>query len=453
LAFQIREEGSSREIGRKVLLGNASRTVRRLIAEISKVTQVLKTNHLKRITADSAILLSFVVALEIVIMISPFALVFYSVFNPLLLALNQSPITRWLTAFFLPHMLVPPTDVLKVIRVSGSVFFVLGMLVFFVCAGQVYIGKLFTKGTATKGLYAFIRHPQYVGLAFAALGLAIMWARFLTLVLFAVMLLLYYFLARDEERRMMSRFGETYSLYMARTGMFVPRVIERLFLKRSGQGGHVPVWQSVGISVPLVAIIIGCGFMLRFYTIHNLPLIRIGGVDVIPIMSDDSSNIRYLMPAVLEDSVAASKLRVLPNSPRHRLLAYFIPIDYVMQGMIANTGDEWKLFEQHKTIGMIADYVLHPFAHLEGGHSHHMDVSQMKHGPEMYALPVMKRRAIFIDISTDGEELASPYDDFDINVQRTPLFFVDVHLHTAEILHVQDLPKATGWGSVPTPMF
>lgn len=221
----------------------------------------VKTNLLRRITADSAILLSFVVALEIVIMISPFALVFYSAFNPFLLALNQSPLTRWLTAFFLPHMIVPPTDVLKLIRILGSVFFVLGMVVFLVCAGQVYIGKLFKRGTATKGLYIFIRHPQYVGLALAALGLAIMWARLLTLVLLAAMLLLYYFLAKDEERRMMHRFGETYSPYKARTGMFVPRTIERLFTKSSEKQNRVSVGKTLGISVALFVVVVGCGFI------------------------------------------------------------------------------------------------------------------------------------------------------------------------------------------------
>jgi len=51
-------------------------------------------NIAKRAAAGSAILLSFIVALEIVIMISPFALFFYSVFNPFLLVLNQSPATR-----------------------------------------------------------------------------------------------------------------------------------------------------------------------------------------------------------------------------------------------------------------------------------------------------------------------------------------------------------------------
>ena len=31
--------------------------------------------------------------------------------------------------------------------------------------------------------------------------------------------------------------------------------------------------------------------------------------------------------------------------------------------------------------------------------------------------------------------------EFGINVHRTPLFFVDVHLHTGEVLNVQDLPR------------
>ena len=154
----------------------------------------------KRFAWISAIFLSFIVAFEIAIMISPFAFFFYAAFNPFLLALNQSWMTRWLTAFFLPHMVVPPNEALTVLRILGSVFFVGGMLIFLVCAGQVYLGKLLRKGVATRGLYTLIRHPQYLGLGLAALGLAIMWPRFLTLALFGVMLFLYYLLAKDEGR-------------------------------------------------------------------------------------------------------------------------------------------------------------------------------------------------------------------------------------------------------------
>lgn len=408
-------------------------------------------NTISRFTANSAIVLSFIVALEIVIMISPFAFFFYAVFNPFLLALNQSGITRWLTAFFLPHMIVPPNEVLIVIRILGSVFFVAGMLVFLVCAMQVYLGKLLKKGTATKGLYALVRHPQYLGLAFAALGLAIMWPRFLTLVLLAVMLLLYYVLAKDEERRMMNRFGESYKDYMNRTGMFVPRPIERVFIKNPNPQPGLGIGKVVVIFVALFTVLVGSGFILRAYTVQHLPLQQISNIDVITITPEDSTTANELVPPILQDSVVASRLKSLPSTADHRLLAYFIPINYVMQGMIANTGDEWKLFEQHKTIGMITEYILHPFAHLTAGHGHH--TANMKHGPEMYALPQMKRRVIFIEVSAENRELKSPSDDFDINLKRTPLFFVDVHLHTAEILQVQDTPTGSGWGSVPTPMF
>jgi hypothetical protein len=135
----------------------------------------------------------------------------------------------------------------------------------------------------------------------------------------------------------------------------------------------------------------------------------------------------------------------------HRLLAYFIPVDYVMQGMIADTGPEWKLFQHHKTFRMIAEYILHPFAHLTGGHQHMMNMAH--HESSLHNSPIMKRRIIFLDLSEEPRSLRSPADDFGISVQRAPLFFVDVHLHTAEVLRVQDLGGGSGWGKVPTPMF
>ena len=153
---------------------------------------------------------------------------------------------------------------------------------------------------------------------------------------------------------------------------------------------------------------------------------------------------------MLQDPAIASKLKPIENSKGHRLLAYFIPIDYVMQGMIANTGEEWKLFEQHKTIGMITEYIFHPFSHL-AGHTHHAGTEA--HNLSMHESPAMKRRVIFIEVSKDNQVLTSPFDDFDINATRTPLFFVDVHLHTGEILQVQNTPTGSGWGTVPTPMF
>jgi len=422
--------------------------------EISEVTESIESRNerIKGFAARSVIMLSFIVALEIIIMISPFAFFFYSVFNPFLLALNQSPITRWLTVFFLPHMIVPPNEVLKVIRILGSAFFVVGVLIFFICAGQVYLGKLLKRGVATKGLYTLIRHPQYLGLGLAGLGLAIMWPRFLTLTFFAVMLFLYYLLAKDEERRMVNRFGEGYISYMNRTGMFFPRFTEKVPIEGSKAERSLGFGKAILIFAVLLVVVVGGGFILRAYTVHHLPLEQVNGVDVITIAKEDLTAATQLLPSVLQQPAVTSRLKSIENSEGHRLLAYFIPVDYVMQGMIADTGGEWRLFEQHKTIGMITEYILHPFAHLTEAHAHHRPGMQA-HNPSMHDSPAMKRRIIFIEVSASSEELASPVDDFDINVARKPLFFVDVHLHTREILQVQDVTSGSGWGTVPTPMF
>jgi protein-S-isoprenylcysteine O-methyltransferase Ste14 len=408
-------------------------------------------NFGKRFAWISAIFLSFIVAFEIAIMISPFAFFFYAAFNPFLLALNQSWMTRWLTAFFLPHMVVPPNGALTILRILGSVFFVGGMLIFLVCATQVYAGKLLKKGVATKGSYTLIRHPQYLGLGLAALGLAIMWPRFLTLALFAVMLFLYYLLAKDEERRMINRFGESYIAYINRTGMFLPHFIERALIGSSKPQQRLGLGKAIVIFLVLLVVTVGGGFILRAYTVHHLPLEQVSGIDVIAITKEDLTRAEQLLPSVLQNPAIASKLQPIENQEGHRLLAYFIPIDYVMQGMIAHTGQEWKLFEQHKTIGMITEYIFHPFSHLTEGHTHHPGIQA--HNLSMHDSPSMKRRIIFIELSAGDKELTSPFDDFDINITRKPLFFVDVHLHTGEILQIRDTPTGSGWGTVPTPMF
>ena len=54
------------------------------------------------------VVLYFIIALEELVMISPFAAFFYSIFNPFLLFLARSPATRWRADFFLPHMVLPP---------------------------------------------------------------------------------------------------------------------------------------------------------------------------------------------------------------------------------------------------------------------------------------------------------------------------------------------------------
>jgi protein-S-isoprenylcysteine O-methyltransferase Ste14 len=385
-------------------------------------------------------LVYFIAALEIVIMISPFAFFFYSVFNPILLGLNRSAWTRWLTAFFLPHMIVPPTALLMSLRVLGSILFIAGTLIFLVCAAQVYLGKIFRWGMASRGLYALVRHPQYTGLVMAGIGLTILWPRFLTLMFLAVMMFLYYLLAKDEEQRMLRRYGDTFRAYLERTGMFLPRLRAR----RVPAQGLMP-WKVLIILIALLGGAASVGFGLRRYTVAHLPLKSIDGIDAINVIPSDLPMEEGLLKAAVEDPNVAEKIHSMGAVSSGRILAYVVPVNYIMQGMIADTGSEWRLFQRHQTFTMIADYILNPVGHLLGGHGGHS-------GPMMHDSPEMQRRLIFIAVS-EKRPLTSATDDFGINDKRTPRFFVDMHLHTNQVLQVQDLPQGTGWGDVPTPMF
>jgi protein-S-isoprenylcysteine O-methyltransferase Ste14 len=389
-----------------------------------------------------AIVLYFVIALEVLVMISPFAAFFYSAFNPFLLFLARWPATAWLADFFLPHMVLPPGVFLKTLRVAGSVLFVGGALVFLGCAGQVYFHKLSRRGPALGGLYAWIRHPQYVALAITGLGLAILWPRFLTVVLWTVMVGLYYLLARDEERRMVAAFGDEYRAYMSRTGMLLPRGVEQALARIPGPKSATP--RAVLALVLILALTVGSAFALRAYTVAQLPLWSDGRVAVLPVLSGDTMMLEHRMGDVLRMPDVESRLAEGTGAT----LGYLVPVQYVMQGMIADTDPAYRLYEHHQTMPMIADWIFHPFRHLEGGHAmmHHAAA-----GPAADASPTV-RRIIFLRVEGVGRT-NEPAALFAIAGVRVPQFFVDVDMHTLALLDVRDLGPGTGWGRVPTPMF
>jgi len=391
----------------------------------------------KKTLLRSAIVLYFVIAFEVLIMISPFAGFFYSMFNPMLLKLAAHSSTRWLSAFYLPHMILPQDGLLQFVRVMGSVLFVLGMGIFFICAAQIYIAKFRKKGAVLAGLYSIIRHPQYLALGIAGLGLSILWPRFLTVVLWLVMALVYYFLAKDEERRMLNDHEETYRAYMGKTGMFLPKAIERLITLQRRLG---KIMLAIGFS----ALIINTAFLLRAYTIKHLTLwTKTPNIVAVAILSEDGFKMDHRMADIL--SLNQVKDRMQSNK---QYLIYFIPRDYIMQGLIADTGGDWKLFEQHHSMAMITDWVFHPFGHLrEGHHAEHNDMRHTGYSVEDGVI----RRLIFLSI--EDVEIKTSSDLFAINALRVPQFMVDIDIHSFKVLDVKELPHSSGWGSVPTPMF
>jgi len=102
------------------------------------------------------------------------------------------------------------------------VIVLIGLGGFLVSAVQVYYAKFTRRGVVSSGFYKLVRHPQYLFLAVAGLGLLIVWPRFILLIIYINMLWFYYFLARSEEQRMRSRYGEGYCALVRDIPMFIP---------------------------------------------------------------------------------------------------------------------------------------------------------------------------------------------------------------------------------------
>lgn len=77
---------------------------------------------------------------------------------------------------------------------------------------------------ATTGLYAHVRHPQYVGFVLIMAGFLLQWPTLPTLVMFPILVTMYVRLARQEEREALAEFGEAYARYAATTPAFFPRL-------------------------------------------------------------------------------------------------------------------------------------------------------------------------------------------------------------------------------------
>ncbi len=75
---------------------------------------------------------------------------------------------------------------------------------------------------ATDGIYARLRHPQYVGFIVIMLGFLLQWPTLPTLIMFPILVYAYVRLARREELSALDEFGDRYRDYMSRTPGFVP---------------------------------------------------------------------------------------------------------------------------------------------------------------------------------------------------------------------------------------
>jgi hypothetical protein len=323
------------------------------------------------------------------------------------------------------------------------------------------VGKIFRWGAANKGLYAFIRHPQYLALGIWGLGMTILWPRFIVLTTLSVMFILYFFLAKDEERRMLARHGDSYSQYMKKTGMFFPLFLEK-WLSRLGLLIPAKAPRYAAISAVIVVLVVGAGFVCRAATLGSIPFQSNHNITLFSILPEDNASNAAAAEYIVTGH-AAGKLPLLRDDADY--VGYLMPADYIMQGMIADTGGEFHLFKQHNTVAMITDWVLNPFEHLRTSPSIHMAkmhnvdpaVARRHHCPLGINKPDLDcktcpyRRVIILEVHhTDGGHLSGS-DLMSLQNTRVPVYAVDIDIRTGEIVNVIKVGRATAWEDVPTP--
>jgi protein-S-isoprenylcysteine O-methyltransferase Ste14 len=80
---------------------------------------------------------------------------------------------------------------------------------------------------ATTGAYARIRHPQYIGFVLIMTGFLVQWPTLITLAMYPVLVVMYAFLGRREEKEMLAQFGDEYRRYMDAVPAFIPLLFNR----------------------------------------------------------------------------------------------------------------------------------------------------------------------------------------------------------------------------------
>lgn len=244
------------------------------------------------------ILLYAASALEMIIMVTPFAAYFYSVYTPLFHGLEQSAATAWLPQFFLPHLAHTKLVLFRGINWLGAILALVGIVGFFACAVQLYYGKFIKKQLVSGGLYGRVRHPQYLMLIIGGAGFLLLWPRFFILVTYLMMLGLYYILARHEEESIKQRYGSVTDAYLARVPMFNP------FGGPRQAKSAVPVSRAKALTVwvAVAAASMGVAFGLRAIAVSQLYAVQSQSPDVTVLsfraMSDD--RIEAIMDSVLE---------------------------------------------------------------------------------------------------------------------------------------------------------
>jgi protein-S-isoprenylcysteine O-methyltransferase Ste14 len=372
----------------------------------------------KKRTYWFAVAFYLLIVFEFVYMASPFAFYFYSVYKPGLNVFNHIPMLAWLPRFFLPHLVVETTSpLIDLHNVAGVALATLGLSGFIYGAVQVYYAKLTKKGAVTKGIYNYIRHPQYTALIVWGFGLLLLWPRYIVLVFYITMLFIYYLLAKLEENECKKKFGEVYIEYKDNVGMFLPIRLER-HIRMPKLPSAKAARAALFIVVYLLTLSGGIGLakLAESYSRDSLYTYLQGDAIYISLTEIDHAKMKMLIQKASDEptlkSILADQESGLP------MLNYIVPSHFMMSEISMNE-----------------------FSYSTGEHF-------LMTGGETNMYKIIYHKAI---VSGDG--VAKKEGILKRVTGRIPLLEIWISAFDGRIVRVLDPPENETYEGVPMPIF
>ena len=385
------------------------------------------------------------IGIEIIVMISPFALYFYSVYAPVLQFFASSSYLSWTTEFFLPHMVFTHDPV--IVGVSYfQVLLIIGLLLFFSAAVPLYYGRFSKKGVVLFSFYAKIRHPQYLFLAISGFGLLLYWPRFIILIMYVTMLFVYYLLARNEEWRMKQEAPGVYEKYMKNTPMFLPgepggKIYNVLF------GWIQPMWLGLFVTYCVTLVLsVSLAMGIRSYTVSRLQTVSTDGITFLSVFPRPADEVRGMYQAV----VSSREFQKAAAEGEQTNLAYVFPGDFFLTALVT---DENRRFSDDITerFPEVLEWHKHKFNgglgkffRIFGNYTKMLGTTETDYDVE---------RLIFVRVENARGDLIGDDGLFDIGVRRRPVLIVDIDAFDHTILSVMATSGEHKWGTMPMPSF
>lgn len=302
------------------------------------------------------------IAFEFFYMASPFAAYFYTVYGPGLDWLQGSQVTNWTIQFFLPHLVeASKSSFVGMFEIVGLVMFLGGLLAFAAGVVQIYRAKLLKQDAVVKGLYRYIRHPQYLALIIASIGMLFVWPRFLVLFGTISVIFIYIALAKAEEGICKAKYPG-YDDYMKQTGMFLPKGwIPSLPFTLSSKPARFAGWIVTFVATLLLATL--AAQMLRTYAIASFYALETENavyLSTVEISDADLARIAEIASASAEaqparDSIAAGESLlnyVLPTNMYVSEIPMHLPEGEVFGHSVPSSWDE----TQYKVVMTKAEF-------------------------------------------------------------------------------------------------